>query len=204
MKLKVCGMKYADNIKEVAELLPDYMGFIFYPLSKRFVNDDFEIPVIHTSIKKVGVFVNESEKNILEKVKKYKLNYVQLHGNESPDFCERLSGSIKIIKAFGVESGFDFPSLKEYENYCEYFLFDTKTEDYGGSGKSFDKSILKNYKLTKPYFVSGGIGLEETSQLRTYNLQPFAIDVNSKFEIEPGLKDISKLKLLITSLRGAK
>jgi phosphoribosylanthranilate isomerase len=204
LKLKICGMKQAGNIRGVAALSPDFMGFIFYPQSKRFVGNDFEMPEIPSSIKKVGVFVNDSKENILEKAAKYKLDYVQLHGDESADFCKGLSNSARIIKAFGVDKQFDFASLNDYENFCEYFLFDTKTKEHGGSGKSFDSDILKNYRSSKPYFLSGGIGLEEVSGIKYQVSKCFAIDVNSKFEIEPGLKDINKLKILITSLRGTK
>ena len=205
MKLKICGLKDPENIKAVAGLNPDYIGFIFYPQSKRFVGNDFEMPEIPASIKKVGVFVNESKSTVLEKIGKHKLDYVQLHGNESAEFCAELSKSFtKIIKAFGVDENFDLSSLQGYENHCEYFLFDTKTKEYGGSGKSFDKSILRNYKSSKPYFLSGGIGLEEVSGIKYQASKCFAIDVNSKFEIEPGVKDIEKLKILITSLQGTK
>lgn len=201
MKLKVCGMKYADNIAEVAKLSPDYMGFIFYSKSKRFVGDDFTMPEIPASIKKVGVFVNESIENIEEKINKYKLDYVQLHGDESPEFCERISKSVKVIKAFGVDESFDFISLNKYENSCEYFLFDTKAAAYGGSGTSFDKSVLKKYHLSVPFFVSGGIGMEEIQNLRYQISNLYAVDVNSKFETEPGLKDINKLKIFTAKVQ---
>lgn len=202
LQVKICGMKYPDNIREVAKLFPDFMGFIFYPKSKRFVGNDFVLPELPSSVKRAGVFVNESEKNILDLVRKYKLDYVQLHGDESPEFCKSLSGKTKIIKAFGVEKGFDFSLLKDYEDYCEYFLFDTKTKEYGGSGVSFDKAILRKYTLQVPFFLSGGIDSDEVSTLRTPNSQLFAIDVNSKFETELGLKDINKLKQLILRIRG--
>ena len=205
--IKICGMKYPENISEVAKLSPDFMGFIFYPKSKRFVGNDFVLPEIPSSVKKVGVFVNESEKNILDVVRKYKIDYLQLHGDESAGFCKSLfqTGKTKIIKAFGVDENFDFSLPTEYENHCEYFLFDTKTKEYGGSGKSFDWKILSNYKLNKPYFLSGGIGSEEVSGIR-YQVSgvqhAFAIDVNSKFETEPGLKDVNKLKKLIVIARN--
>ena len=199
MKLKVCGMKYTDNIREVAKLSPDFMGFIFYKDSKRFVGDDFVMPEISSAIKKVGVFVNDSIENIITNVRMYKLDYVQLHGNESPEFCKKVGEKARVIKAFGLpchserseESDFSFSFLNEYENYCEYFLFDTRTHVYGGTGKKFDWKILERYKGKTPFFLSGGIDSAETG-----NTNPFAIDVNSKFEIEPGLKDITKLKKL--------
>jgi phosphoribosylanthranilate isomerase len=202
MKLKVCGMKYADNIREVAKLSPDFMGFIFYPKSKRFVGDDFIMPEISSEIKKVGVFVNDSVENISDKVKKYNLSFVQLHGDESADFCKRISEEVKVIKAFGIDDDFDFSILKKYENCCEYFLFDTKSDEYGGSGKDFDRNLLWNYRLSKPYFLSGGISLEEVRNQKSEVRNAYALDVNSKFETKPGFKDIKKLKLLKDELSG--
>jgi len=200
MKLKICGMKYADNIREVAKLSPDFMGFIFYSKSKRFVGNDFIMPEISSSIKKVGVFVNDSAENILEEVNKHKLDFVQLHGDERAEFCKDLCMSVKIIKAFSVDESFDFSFPNAYKNYCEYFLFDTKTNEYGGSGKTFNRNILMNYKSSKPYFLSGGIDINEILTPNTQYPIPFAIDVNSKFEIESGLKDINKIKLLKNDL----
>ncbi|MGQ0829375.1 MAG: phosphoribosylanthranilate isomerase [Bacteroidota bacterium] len=198
MKLKVCGLKYKENIEQVAVLHPDYMGFIFYPGSKRFVGNDFVMPNISSNIKKVGVFVNATVDEIKEKVIKYKLDLVQLHGDESSQFCAQIKPIVKVMKAFGINETFDFKILESYKNSCDYFLFDTKTSEYGGSGKQFDWTILKSYNNDIPFFLSGGLDLKNINnlQLTTCNLQPFAIDVNSKFEIEPGLKDIEKLKQL--------
>jgi phosphoribosylanthranilate isomerase len=209
LKLKVCGLKYKENIVEIANLQPDYMGFIFYDPSKRFVGEDFEMPVISSDIKKVGVFVNATVDYIIDKIIKYKLNLVQLHGDENAAFCENLSlrlsqnentQNVKIIKAFGVDTNFDFKTLESFKNSCDYFLFDTKTKEYGGSGKSFDWSILKNYDNSKPCFLSGGIGLEELKNISDSQLQIYAIDVNSKFEVEPGLKNIKMIKELVDVL----
>ncbi|MBI4930989.1 MAG: phosphoribosylanthranilate isomerase [Bacteroidetes bacterium] len=202
MKLKICGMKYADNIRDVANLSPDFMGFIFYPKSKRFVGEDFTMPEMLSKIKKVGVFVNDSIENIFEQVKKHSLDFVQLHGDESPEQTSKVFKTfeildVRVIKAFGIDDQFDFSILMEYENCCDYFLFDTKSNEYGGSGNRFDRNILKYYKLSKPYFLSGGI-----DSINVGELCPFAIDVNSKFEIEPGLKDSNKLKILKDELSG--
>ncbi len=202
MKIKICGMKETGNIREVTALSPGYMGFIFYPMSKRYVGADFEMPEIPSSIKKVGVFVNDAMKNISLKVKKYKLDLIQLHGDESPEFCKRAGARAKVIKAFGVDGDFDFTVISDYEECCDYFLFDSKTAEYGGSGKNFDAGLLKNYKSSKPFFISGGIGVEEVQRLKSQVSMAFAIDVNSKFEIEPGLKDMNKLKLLFDALSG--
>lgn len=204
VKLKICGMKFSENILETAQLEPDFMGFIFYEKSPRFYSEE-AIPEIN-AVKKVGVFVNASEGEIIEKTIKYGLDLVQLHGNESSDFCKNLKViflenklEVEIIKAFSVDENFDFESLETYEENTDYFLFDTKGKLYGGNGTVFNWQILKNYTLKKPYFLSGGIGISEINQLKTFLKTPeskycFAIDVNSKFEIEPGLKDKISLK----------
>ncbi|MCV9930123.1 phosphoribosylanthranilate isomerase [Flavobacterium sp. LS1R49] len=194
MKLKICGMKYPDNITEVGSLLPDYMGFIFWEKSARYF--DGIIPNLPKSIKKVGVFVNQSQEEILSKISKYDLQAIQLHGHESVEFCQELKSKIdskiELIKVFSADENFDFEVLKSYESVCDYFLFDTKGKLPGGNGTTFDWKILNKYNSTKPFFLSGGIGLEELETIKEIsktNLPIYAIDVNSKFEIEPGLKD---------------
>jgi phosphoribosylanthranilate isomerase len=201
MKLKVCGLKHKENIEQIAQLNVDYLGFIFYPKSKRFVGEDFEIPAINDKIKKVGVFVNADLNYIFEKVEKYNLAAVQLHGDETADYCRLAKQQLKnieIIKAFGVDEQFDFNTLQAYTAFCDYFLFDTKTKDYGGSGHHFDWTMLKKYNHSLPYFLSGGIGLKEAEQIKNEKsaLKLYAIDVNSKFEIEPGLKDVKLIEIL--------
>ena len=210
MKLKVCGMKYQDNIIEVAEMQPNYMGFIFYDKSPR--NFKGTIPDLPKSIKKVGVFVNASLAEVIDKVNTYNLQAIQLHGEESPKFCSALrrypdfisKTPIDIIKVFSIKNEFDFSILKSYESVCDYFLFDTKGKNHGGNGYTFNWSVLNNYTSSKPYFLSGGIGLEEMEKLKSFMKSDASkyckvIDVNSKFEIEPGLKDIEKLKKLKNS-----
>jgi phosphoribosylanthranilate isomerase len=205
MKLKICGMKYQDNINEAANLQPDYLGFIFYENSPR--NFDGIIPQLPDSIKRVGVFVNETIEFILKKIELHQLNAIQLHGNESPEFCETLchaelvsaSHTIKIIKVFSIKDHFNFEALQPYENVCDYFLFDTKGKLPGGNGYAFNWSVLNNYPSTKPYFLSGGIGLDQIESVLSFLRREeskycFAIDVNSKFEIKPGLKNIKQLK----------
>ncbi len=206
MKIKICGMKYQDNIKQVASLQPDYLGFIFYKKSKR--NFNGEIPPIAENIKKTGVFVNESIDFILEKVDKYSLEAIQLHGDESPELCEELMlhKNLEIIKVFSIGDKFNFESLKEYEEVCNYFLFDTKGKERGGNGVAFNWELFKEYKSKKPYFLSGGIGLEELKDLLIFfkterSKYCFALDLNSKFEIEPGLKDVDRLKIFIENLK---
>lgn len=197
------------NTLEVATLDPDYLGFIFWEPSKRYF--DGNIPKLPASIKKVGVFVDAPLEEIRKKVKEYKLQAVQLHGKESPEFCSDLKkstsdrskaleeNSLEIIKVFSIKDDFDFSNLAPYENVCDFFLFDTKGKLPGGNGFTFSWEVLKNYPSSKPYFLSGGIGLDEIEKIREFQQRPeskycHAIDVNSKFESEPGLKDIDKLK----------
>ncbi|SEA42763.1 phosphoribosylanthranilate isomerase [Flavobacterium gillisiae] len=198
---KICGMKYPDNILEVGSLLPDYMGFIFWEKSARYF--DGIIPDLPKSIKKVGVFVNETAAVIVEKVLKHDLQAVQLHGKESVDFCEALRNQlpkgIEIIKVFSIQDEFDFSVLEPFEAVCDYFLFDTKGKLPGGNGTTFDWKVLENYPSTKPFFLSGGIGIEEldaVKQILKTNLPVYAIDVNSKFETAPGLKNIKLVREL--------
>ncbi|NDP26820.1 MAG: phosphoribosylanthranilate isomerase [Flavobacterium sp.] len=202
MKLKICGMKYPENIIEVGSLLPDYMGFIFWAKSARYF--DGIIPELPKSIKKVGVFVNASLEEILEKMERYDLQAVQLHGDESVEFCEslkkNLTKQIEVIKVFSILDIFDFAALKPFESICDYFLFDTKGKLPGGNGTTFDWKVLENYPSTKPFFLSGGIGIIEmdaVNEILKTSLPVYAMDVNSKFEIEPGLKNIELLKLMV-------
>ncbi len=197
MKLKVCGMKYKDNLKQLIAVQPDYIGFIFYKDSKRFVGDTLtpeEINNIPCTIKKTGVFVNENIIQVIETITKYKLDIVQLHGEESPEYCLSINKILPVIKAFNVDKTFDFEQLKKYESVCNYFLFDSKSDVLGGSGIKFDWDVLEKYTADVPYFLSGGIDIENV--LEAFQYEPYAIDVNSKFEIEPGLKDINKIKTL--------
>ncbi|MDT0558262.1 phosphoribosylanthranilate isomerase [Ichthyenterobacterium sp. W332] len=202
MKLKVCGMKH--NIAEVAELKPDYLGFIFHePSSRHF---DEAIPSLPGNIQKVGVFVDESIEYVVGQIENYSLNAVQLHGHETPEYCRLVKTTgITVIKVFSIKNEFDFSILTNYEEVCDYFLFDTNGKLPGGNGYTFDWKILQNYPSTKPFFLSGGIGLEELEQLKKFKETTaatycYAIDVNSRFEIEPGLKNIEDLKKIKTSL----
>lgn len=198
-KLKICGMKYTENILHASELFPDFLGFIFWKKSPRYF--DSEIPILPESIQKVGVFVNESLKNVLAAVHKYGLNVVQLHGNESVVYCFELKKhSIKIIKVFPIENDFDFDNLKPFESFVDYFLFDTKGELPGGNGITFNWEILKNYNSEKPFFLSGGIGIDQIENIKKLNLPIFAIDINSKFETAPGLKNTELIKQFTTKL----
>lgn len=232
-QLKICGMLHPANIREVAALQPDYLGFIFFKGSKRFAGAVLPevLEALPENIKRTGVFVNETLETVLSLVQKYQLNALQLHGAESPEYCSELSvrlnsrsglsaaaelnansaaaktettgatEKVQLIKAFGVNEDFDFSRLNPYIGIVDYFLFDTQTPDHGGSGKQFDWQLLEKYTLDLPYFLSGGIGVESAEMLNS-NLDHrlFAIDVNSKFEIEPGLKDLEKLKAFKSKL----
>ncbi len=203
MRLKICGMRETENITHLLALQPDYMGFIFYEKSKRFVGEDLDEDLLKSfpmNTKKVGVFVNAHLSYILEKVRKYQLDFVQLHGEELPDFCKnlRLKG-VNVIKAFSVDENFNFSQLNNFKPWCDYFLFDTKGEQKGGNGIAFNWEILNRYDNEKPFFLAGGIDLGNADEAfglsEKYKIH--AVDVNSKFEIEPALKDIEKLRELI-------
>jgi phosphoribosylanthranilate isomerase len=199
MKIKVCGMKYPDNISAVAALQPDYMGFIFYPQSPRFAA---ELDAIEVSVIKTGVFVDENEGKVKKLIGKCQLDAIQLHGNESPQYCKLFKGKVTVIKAFGVDQDFDFEKLNDYNGCVDYFLFDTKTIKHGGSGQTFDWKLLDNYKLDIPFFLSGGLSLENMEEVKTIShTQFYGVDLNSRFEIEPGLKDIDKLTKAFKILR---
>lgn len=205
VKLKICGMRDLANIAEVAALLPDYMGFIFYDQSPRYVGEGFIMPAIPVSIKSVGVFVNEQTETILDKLRQYKLDFAQLHGNESYQQCQKLKDQgVKVIKAFSVDKDFDFKSINTYADYVSYFLFDTKGKHYGGNATTFDWDLLQNYNHSIPFFLSGGISLENVSERQKIdNLNLYALDVNSGVEISPGVKDavkIKELKRVVSSL----
>ena len=195
MQIKVCGMRDKENISGLMTLKPDYIGFIFYDKSKRFVADfpQIEIP---SSVKKVGVFVNETIDEIIEIVKKYKLDFVQLHGDETPDYCEKLAlQNIKIIKAFSVDGNFDFSAIKPFEKHVALFLFDTKGKNYGGNGVKFNWDLLQNYKGKTPFLLSGGITKNDAEEINKIKHPAFfGIDINSGFELEPGLKNINEIK----------
>lgn len=204
LKLKICGMKHAANIAAVAELHPDYLGFIFYPKSPRVISEVSAelIKYIPSSIKTTGVFVDEELEMVKAYIFKYNLKAVQLHGKESEEYCKeiKLTGA-EVIKSFGLKEGFDFSQLLNYADIVDCFLFDTQTPQHGGSGKVFDWKLLQNYKLNKPYFLSGGIDVNHVATIKEINdPRLYAIDINSKFELEPGLKDTGKLKEFINLL----
>ncbi|MGC4231650.1 MAG: phosphoribosylanthranilate isomerase [Niabella sp.] len=206
LKIKVCGMTDMQQVEQLAAMGADYAGFIFYEKSPRFAGNKLAAADLKgfASIQKVGVFVNESVDVILQTVDEYGLNAVQLHGDETADFCSGIKGKVTVIKAFRVKGDEDLSEiLKPYEKAADYFLFDTKAQEYGGTGKKFDWSVLSKGNITKPYFLSGGIGMDDMEQVKQFTLtnNVFALDVNSKFETAPGTKDMESVKKF---LRGIK
>ncbi|MDR3693807.1 phosphoribosylanthranilate isomerase [Mucilaginibacter sp.] len=197
MKIKVCGLRIPENIKAVAGLTPDYLGFIFYGPSPRFVDDLAleSFSQLPSYIKKTAVFVNETKEKVSQLIDQYHFEAIQLHGGESAEFCTYFKGKVQVLKAFGINEDFDFNLLDKYKNNVDFFLFDTKTPVHGGSGKTFDWGILNNYKLDIPFFLSGGLSLENLEEIKNISHPQFyGVDLNSKFEIEPGMKDLSKLE----------
>lgn len=188
-------MREASNIAALSALAPDYMGFIFWAPSKRFV--DTSTPQLLPHIKKTGVFVDASVDYIQTVIKNHQLQAVQLHGEETPNYCQLIqSFGVEVIKAFMIKDHFNFNVLDPYENSCDFYLFDTKGVLPGGNGYGFDWKILNTYPSKKPFFLSGGIGIEQLEEIATLlktDLPLYAIDVNSKFESAPGLKKIDAL-----------
>jgi phosphoribosylanthranilate isomerase len=200
MKLKVCGMKYLRNIRDLEEQVgPDWMGLIFYPPSPRFAGENADLEMSKVSMKKVGVFVNEPSASILQKVEAFGLSGVQLHGDETVGQVQEIKekSGLEVFKVFKVKDEMLWSELESYLPWVDYFLFDTYTKDHGGSGKTFDWGVLRDYPFEKPFLLSGGVDMDQVhaiSELKK-NLHQFAgLDINSKFEIEPGLKDIAKVK----------
>ena len=202
MIIKVCGMRDALNIRHVEQLHIDWMGFIFYPPSPRYVED---IPTyLPSTVQRVGVFVNADMDFITQRVQNFSLDYVQLHGDESPKLCSairKITGK-KIIKAFGVKDDTIFKNTSAYEPYIDYFLFDSFSDIYGGSGKVYDHNILHNYSGHTPFLLSGGLGPEHLTSIKAFRHPQFVgVDLNSQFEIAPALKSVDKLQLFINEFR---
>ena len=199
MIVKVCGMRDAGNIRELEALGIHWMGMIFWPKSKRFVS----VPpsYLPKQTRKVGVFVDASAEDIRQHVEAYQLDMVQLHGQESPDFLKSLK-SLTIIKAFNIATAEDLQKTADYEGLADYFLFDTKGKAVGGNGEKFDWSVLDSYHGSTPFLLSGGIGPEDASSVKSFRHQKcIGIDLNSRFETEPGLKDITKIKQFLEEIK---
>ena len=200
--IKVCGMRQGSNIRQVDQLGAELIGLIFYPLSSRYVT---ELPIyMPVYAKVVGVFVDATIEFIKEHIEKYNLSYVQLHGNESPQFCrEVMELGVQIIKAISVESRDDINNLSGYKKSCNLFVFDTKCKEYGGSGKQFNWDILKEYNGSTPFLLSGGIDLESIEKVKNFSHPMlYGYDINSRFESEPGIKDCERIKLFINKINN--
>lgn len=216
MKIKVCGMRDPQNILKLAGLKPDYIGLIFYPPSKRYIADPDKntLASLSSEIRLTGVFVDEQQEVIIEKVFNYGLSAVQLHGAESPEYCRTLrikfkkfrpEKHVELIKAFGIFPGFDFSTLERYDDAVDFFLFDTKTSEHGGSGIAFDWTILDQYQGEKQFFLSGGLSPENIKGLvKLASKKIYALDLNSRFETEPGLKNIESLRSAFELIRARK
>lgn len=210
MKVKICGMRERANIKGLAEFKPDYIGLIFYHESKRYVDhlDPGLLKDLSADMKRTGVFVDEELATVLQKVKQYGLKAIQLHGSETPEYCQSLKEAIKefeaieLIKAFGIDETFDFTMIELYMPEVDYFLFDTKTPTHGGSGLKYNWKILDSYHLDKPYFLSGGIGVEDLKEITAIkDHRLYAVDLNSKLETSPGLKDLGQVRRAFNILK---
>ena len=221
MLIKVCGMREPENIRQVAETGIDWMGFIFYARSARSIDNgklkienerkssslnNSQFSIFNFQLKRVGVFVNATPEEMMETAAHYRLDYLQLHGNESPDICYTLhKRGYAIIKAFSIATEEDLKPVADYEGRADYFLFDTKCNSYGGSGKQFDWSVLSAYKGQTPFLLSGGINPDSAEALRNFSHPKLAgIDLNSGFETSPGIKDAEKLKTFIDKIKNKK
>ena len=203
MLIKVCGMRDAENIRQTEALGVDYMGFIFWPHSRRYVA---ERPVyLPSKAKRVGVFVNSVMDDIIRHIDNYGLDVVQLHGHESPEYIQSLKilrENISIIKAFNIATPDDLVQTVAYEGLADYFLFDTKGKAVGGNGEKFDWSVLTAYDGSTPFLLSGGIGPDDANSILSFHHDRcLGIDLNSRFEISPGLKDINNLKFFLSVVR---
>ena len=199
MIIKVCGMRDSENIQQVEELRPDWLGFIFWPKSSRYVST---FPgYMPTHAKRVGVFVDEDIETVRQTAGNYALDIIQLHGQESPEYAAQLR-EWDVVKAISVSSREDIMTYQSYEGLVDYFLFDTKCKTVGGSGQQFDWQVLDAYDGQTPFLLSGGIGSDDAERVSAFrHPQCIGIDLNSRFETAPGLKDIHKLKEFIKKLR---
>lgn len=207
MLVKVCGMRQAENIAQLSLLKPDYMGFIFYEKSLRFAGKTITPELLGTipkSIKKVGVFVNADEKEVLKTSKHFGLDVVQLHGQESPEMCASIKESgLEVWKVFHPNPEEGFPHTEKYDEVCDLFLFDTPSAQYGGTGEKFDWSFLQEYRGATSFILSGGIGSEDLKEVMKINHPKLVgLDLNSRFEQSPAIKDIPLLTKFIEELRG--
>lgn len=209
MKIKVCGIKELEQLKELNKLEIDYTGMIFYPASQRSVLNSLngqEVRELNLPVQKVGVFVNETVEEVFRQVSEFGLDLVQLHGDETVVYCNQVSDHVKLIKAFRVgETQTEIDRMvKEYEEVCDYYLFDKGSIGiYGGTGQKFDWNVLKDAEINKPFFLSGGIEYEDVEALERFHHPHFyGIDINSRFEISPGNKDMNKITDFVQKIRS--
>lgn len=202
-KIKICGMTDIDNISKMLFLEPDYLGFIFYPKSPRYVVGKVKpemLSIIPENVKRVGVFVDSSEAEMRQIASTYGLKVIQLHGDEKPTVCMRLrEEGYEVIKAFSIATEQDFEKVWAYNDHVDYFLFDTKTPGYGGSGKEFDWQLILRQPIRKPWFLSGGIS--EENIVAASQTGATVLDLNSRFEVSPGIKDYEKLRNALAEIR---
>ena len=200
MNIKVCGITEMKQLQQLDGLDIDFAGLIFYKESPRYIGDKIsgkDLKRADLDLKKVGVFVNPEMIDVLDAIDDYGLDVVQLHGDETPEMCDDLSSEVEVIKAFRVTDVSDIDKMTApYDAVCDYYLFDTGglKESFGGTGQQFDWTILSKAKIEKPFFLSGGIGVEDAARIKAFkHLDFFGVDVNSRFEKEPGVKDMSKV-----------
>lgn len=211
MRIKVCGMTKAEQVKQLDEMGVEFAGFIFYPKSPRYVYKSMpatEIKKIRGKINKVGVFVNPDPDEVLKIVDACGLYLVQLHGDENPRVCERIANYVSVIKAFRISEDDNIEwKIREYYEAADMYMFDTEGVGYGGTGKKFNWQLLKGQNIRKPFFLSGGISPDDAENLKLFQNDPvakdlFAVDINSKFEILPGVKDMAKVKEFVAKIKG--
>jgi phosphoribosylanthranilate isomerase len=210
MRIKVCGMTTTQQVRQLEEIGVEFAGFIFYPKSPRYVFQSMpsnEIKHIKGKINKVGVFVNANEDEVLRTVDECGLYLVQLHGDESPRVCERIANYVSVIKAFRISDSDHIEwKIREYYDAVDMFMFDTEGVGYGGTGKKFNWELLKEQNIRKPFFLSGGITPDDAKKLKAFQKEVvakdlFAVDINSKFEVMPGVKDMNKVKGFVERLK---
>ena len=211
MRIKVCGMTQINQVKELDEMGIDFAGFIFYPKSPRYVGRHLQGATLKKTrlrLGKVGVFVHPTYEEVMKQVDEFGLDMVQLHGDETTRFCEQVANYVTVIKVFRLAENDPIDwIIRPYEDCCDMFLFDTLGVGYGGTGKKFNWDILKTTSLDKLFFLSGGIEPEDAPKLKEFAKEPvarklFSIDINSKFELEPGIKDMGKIRKMLEDLRS--
>lgn len=210
MRVKVCGMTQPDQVDELATIGATFAGFIFYPKSPRYVFRHMTMTQIRkvNNINKVGVFVNASIEEVLHIVDECRLHMVQLHGDEPPKYCEKIADYVSVVKAFRLSDNDSVEwMIKPYMDVCDMFMFDTMGAGYGGTGKKFDWSVLRQSTVGKPFFLSGGIDPGDEEELKAFAQEPvakalFAIDINSKFEQSPGIKDMEKVRKFVEHMKA--